>query len=261
MHQDLKLRNRANAGILSGPRYLSSRLKALGRHKFALAIVLSFAALTPTRAEACSSEWFAVSGILAERIPGDSLARQAYEMRKSRAWADVNACEKRQKDEKRRKMEEERQQQAYLQERQRLDQERTRADIAARTQAVTDAVNRQANADLLATISKAILEGRCEDAKTVALTSSRLDLADQAMRLCTPAAKPPTAAKPGMRNVAPPPVRVNNVSAPLPSAKIAPTPQADLLFAEPTGQGGTLCFYENQRRLSVASGKICPKRY
>ena len=47
----------------------------------------------------------------------------------------------------------------------------------------------QANADLSAAISKAILEGRCEDAKTVALTSSRLDLADQAMRLCKPAAK------------------------------------------------------------------------
>jgi len=47
----------------------------------------------------------------------------------------------------------------------------------------------QANPDLLATISKAILEGRCEDAKIVALTSSRLDLADQAMRLCKPAAK------------------------------------------------------------------------
>ncbi len=47
----------------------------------------------------------------------------------------------------------------------------------------------QANPDLMATISKAVLEGRCEDAKTVALTSGRLDLADQAMRLCKPAAK------------------------------------------------------------------------
>ncbi len=47
----------------------------------------------------------------------------------------------------------------------------------------------QVNTDLMATISKAVLEGRCEDAKTVALTSSRLDLADQAMRLCKPAAK------------------------------------------------------------------------
>jgi TolA-binding protein len=195
MHQYLKLRNRANAGILSGPRYLSSRLKALGKHKSALAIVLLLAAFTPTRAEACSSEWFAVSGILAEPTPGDSLARQAYEMRKSRAWADVNACEKRQKDEKRRKVEEERQQQAYLQERQRLDQERTRAEEAARTQAYAEEANRQANADLLATISKAILEGRCEDAKTVALTASRLDLADQAMRLCKPAAKQSTIGK------------------------------------------------------------------
>lgn len=47
----------------------------------------------------------------------------------------------------------------------------------------------QANTDLMATISKAVLEGRCEDAKTVALISSRLDLADQAMRLCKPVAK------------------------------------------------------------------------
>lgn len=47
----------------------------------------------------------------------------------------------------------------------------------------------QVSADLSATISKAILEGRCEDAKTVALTSSRLDLADLALRLCKPVAK------------------------------------------------------------------------
>lgn len=229
--------------------------------KLGLAIVLSLAAFTPTRAEACSSEYFALSRILFESKPGESLARQAYEMRKSKAYADLDACRDREREEERRKEEDAQRQQAYAQERLRLEQERTRADIAARTQAVTDEVNRQANADLLATISKAILEGRCEDAKTVALTSSRLDLADQAMRLCKPAAKPPTAAKPAMRNVAPPPVRLNNVAAPLPRAKIAPTPQADLLFAEPTGQGGTLCFYENQRRLSVASGKICPKRY
>jgi hypothetical protein len=168
----------------------------------ATSIGLSLAAFTPTPAQACSSEWFAISGILAENTPGDSLARQAYEMRKSRAWAELNACQKREREEKRQKVEEGRQQQAYLQERQRLDQERTRADEAARTQAYAEEANRQANANLLATISKAILEGRCEDAKTFALTSSRLDLADQAMRLCKPAA-----AKPAMRKIAAPPVR------------------------------------------------------
>lgn len=231
--------------------------------KLGLAIVLSLAAFTPTRAEACSSEWFAVSGILAEPTPGDSLARQAYEMRKSRAWADVNACEKRQKDEKRRKVEEERQQQAYLQERQRVDQERTRAEEAARTQAYAEEANRQANADLLATISKAILEGRCEDAKTVALTASRLDLADQAMRLCKPAAKQstvlkpaatnvqqrqPVALRPAAKNVTPSPTRMKNTAA-------APS---GLISAEPIGQGQTMCFYENQRRLTVAAGRTCP---
>lgn len=165
-------------------------------NKFALTIALSLVALAPTRAEACSSEWFAISGILAEPTPGDSLARQAYEMRRSKAYADLAACQRREREEKRQKAEDAQRQQAYAQERQRLDLERTRADEAARTQAYAEEANRQANANLLATISNAILEGRCEDAKTVALTSSRLDLADQAMRLCKPAAKQSTIVKP-----------------------------------------------------------------
>lgn len=111
-------------------RKLPFLVKAIGKHKFALAISLSLVALTPTRAEACSSEWIAVSRILGERTPGDSLARQAYEMRKSRAWADLNACQKHEREEKRQKVKEERQQQAYFQERQLLDQERTRAEEA-----------------------------------------------------------------------------------------------------------------------------------
>ncbi len=151
--------------------------------------------LTPTRAEACSSEYFAVSSILLEGTPGDSLAYQAYQIRKSRVYANLYACQKRQRDEKRQKVEEERQQQAYTQERLRLEQEKTRAAEALRAQALAEETNRQVNADLLATISTAILEGRCEDAKTVALTASRLDLADQAMRLCKPAAKQSTIVK------------------------------------------------------------------
>jgi hypothetical protein len=238
-------------------------LEAETLKKLGLAIVLSLAAFTPTRAEACSSEYFALSRILFESKPGESLARQAYEMRKSKAYADLDACRDREREEERRKEEDAQRQQAYAQERLRLEQERTRADIAARTQAVTDAVNRQANADLLATISKAILEGRCEDAKTVALTASRLDLADQAMRLCKPATKQSTVLKPAAakgqqrqpvavrtnaNNVTPSSTRMNN-SATAPSG---------LLSAEPTGQGQTMCFYENQRRLTVAAGKTCP---
>ena len=215
--------------------------------KFALAIVLSLAALTPTRAEACSSYWFAISGILAERTPGDSLARQAYELRKSRAWADLNACQRREREEKRQKVEEERQEQTDAQERLRLDQERTRADQDARAQAYVEEANRQANANLLATISTAILEGRCEDAKTVALTNSRLDLADQAMRLCKPGVRKPASATPQ----------------PTPATTYVPAmnvrfPPSEFSYDLPRPDGGKTCRYKKGGETAVAAGYVCP---
>ncbi len=57
--------------------------------------------------------------------------------------------------------------------------------------------------------------------------------------------------KPASANVTPSPTRMNN-SAASPSG---------LLSSEPIGQGQTLCFYENQRRLTVAAGRTCPFSY
>lgn len=44
---------------------------------------------------------------------------------------------------------------------------------------------------LLAQIGQAVQGGRCEEAKGMALTAGRLDVAEQAMRLCVPAAAQP----------------------------------------------------------------------
>ncbi len=121
----------------------------------------------------------------------------------------------------------------------------------------------QVNADLMATISKAILEGRCEDAKTVALTASRLDLADQAMRLCKTATKQstvlkPAAAKGQQRQPVAVRTNANNVTPSSTRMKNSATAPSGLLSSEPIGQGQTMCFYENQRRLTVAAGRTCP---
>lgn len=53
----------------------------------------------------------------------------------------------------------------------------------------------QGRQDLMTVVSTAVLEGRCDDAKAVALQAGNLDLAEQAMRLCKP--KPAAKAPPG----------------------------------------------------------------
>ena len=96
---------------------------------------------------------------------------------------------------------EERQRQKELQE---LEKRRAQeeAEIAARRQAVQDRLeqlrlqgeqllqqqdNQKRAAEALnQQVSQAVLEHRCDDAKTIALTAANLSLADQAMRLCTP---------------------------------------------------------------------------
>lgn len=52
------------------------------------------------------------------------------------------------------------------------------------TTAVTEPVS-----SVMAEVSRAVKEGRCKEAKDLALDAGRLDLADQALRLCTPAYK------------------------------------------------------------------------
>lgn len=65
-------------------------------------------------------------------------------------------------------------------------------DMAAIARCVSPAQRReQLQQTLLADVSSAVREGRCDDAKMLALNANRLDVADQAMRLCTPAAPRP----------------------------------------------------------------------
>jgi hypothetical protein len=58
------------------------------------------------------------------------------------------------------------------------------AEAAAQAQRAKDAEDA-----LVKNIALAVKEGRCADAKAAALDASRLDLADQALRLCTPTTK------------------------------------------------------------------------
>jgi TonB family protein len=60
--------------------------------------------------------------------------------------------------------------------------------------------NQQKAAEALnMTVSQAVIEHRCEDAKTIALTAGNLELADKAMRLCTPSRAGPKAHPAGIR--------------------------------------------------------------
>lgn len=211
---------------------------------FALMVLGSVS--TPALAD-CGDEYFAVSRILLSSKPGSGLARQAYELRKSEAYENLSDCQRRENDDAERANEIRKRQQAVELERNRLIQDQARADEAARAQAYAEEANRQANASLLATISKAILEGRCEDAKTVALTSSRLDLADQAMRLC----------KPGVRKPASPTPQPTTATTYVPMKSVQ-VPRAEFSFDLPTPDGGRTCRYKNGETRTVAAGQNCP---
>lgn len=53
-------------------------------------------------------------------------------------------------------------------------------------QKVADAEAAQREAAWMGGIAKAVKEGRCDEAKVMALGASRLDIADQVVRVCTP---------------------------------------------------------------------------
>lgn len=72
----------------------------------------------------------------------------------------------------------------------------TSAARRARLQAIAASERRKAEAvtekreALQRSVSQAVLEGRCDDARRIALEAGDLDAADKAMRLCTPAPPP-----------------------------------------------------------------------
>lgn len=65
------------------------------------------------------------------------------------------------------------------------ERQRQAAEAAYMAQARAEA---QKNEALFAMVSQAIQNGQCEDAKAIALADGRLDVAEKAMRLCTPKA-------------------------------------------------------------------------
>lgn len=97
----------------------------------------------------------------------------------------------------------------------------------------------------MATISRAILEGRCEDAKMAALNQSRLDLADQAMRIC----------KPGVREPASPAPQPATSSIATTDVTSDPSYYSYELLRP---DGGRTCRYKNGGELAVAAGYVCP---
>jgi len=70
-------------------------------------------------------------------------------------------------------------------------EEAERARVAATWRQQSNVQSRQdaerrADQLLRSQVSTAVLDGRCEDAKTIALQASRIDMAEQALRICTP---------------------------------------------------------------------------
>lgn len=132
-----------------------------------------------TAAANCSAELFAVSRFGFEKIPGDPLARQLYEARKSQAHAALAACE-RAKNEKRREEEEQRKREA----------EYAREQAAKANQALLQAstlAQEEARKNLInSAVAQAIRQKRCDSASEISLKFNRFDLAQQVINLCKP---------------------------------------------------------------------------
>ncbi len=92
--------------------------------------------------------------------------------------------------------------------------------------------------DLNRLVSQAVLDHRCEDAKTIALTAGNLGLADQAMRLCTPLKVAPPEARPGGANKPTSSARPGALKQPTSSAKFT-YPYANLLNQRSSVQATT----------------------
>jgi hypothetical protein len=159
-------------------------------HIVLVAVVTSF--LPQAAQAACFAETMAVATFGFERIPGDQTARQVYEIRKSQANSALASCER--ADRNARKLAKD---YAAAQAASASAQREVEAEIArAQENAASAASNRENNRALLGVISAMVRDGQCQDAKITALNAGRMDLADQAMRLCVPApasaaAKPP----------------------------------------------------------------------
>jgi hypothetical protein len=142
---------------------------------------------------ACSTEYFNLAAVLGEYTGGNPVADQLRRARLAQAQSALGACrneERREKAERIRIAEEER----LRTERLRIEQENAAIERARVDQLATERgaaaqeaeAARFADQDLRTRVSQAVLEGRCEDAKTIALLASRIDMAEQALCICKP---------------------------------------------------------------------------
>lgn len=139
----------------------------------------------------CGTELLAVAQIGFERIPGDQIARQMYEMRRSQAQSALAACEaaERARRKEAERLADEEQQRAIASYRAR-EQQRAISPMAQSPvqQKSADQIMADLREERLTkAVSRAVVEGRCKDAKYIALRQNRLEMADQATRVCEPA--------------------------------------------------------------------------
>jgi TonB family protein len=120
----------------------------------------------------CAAEYLAMSQLGFERIPGDQIARQMYEMRRAQANSDLANCTTAERQADRERRREAQQRVAEL-------------PIRPQPQMIPVATAPEPDTRLNRAISHAVLDGRCKEAKSIALMHDRLDLAEQALRLCT----------------------------------------------------------------------------
>lgn len=121
--------------------------------------------------------------------------------------ADRNAKKQREAEAAYRASQLEQQQELIRLQREAAEAERARLASIRQQQAYAQSqqeADRQAEQLLRTQVSTAVLEGRCDDAKTIALLASRIDMAEQAVRLCKPkvveVAPTPRASAKGLAN-------------------------------------------------------------
>jgi TonB family protein len=135
-----------------------------------LAAIGVFLVHSPAQAS-CVAEYMAVSELGFSPIPGDQIARQLYEMRKSEANASLAACVASERA-----------------------AERQRRVVEQPVQLVPQPPPERPDTRLERAVARAVLDGRCDDAREIALAHAHLDMAEQALRLCSPAAPKAAAA-------------------------------------------------------------------
>jgi len=167
---------------------------SINRKYIALALAIGLHIVIP------SSAALAQSAVVCDRIGSRVVCKQKRTLLDDlNTFADRMSEQREARENKRqRDLENERIAEYQRREEQRLRLEIENAEIERRRvetlrqkqniQFQEDNYAKQAEQDLRDRVSTAVLEGRCEDAKAIALLASRLDMAEQALRICKPQA-------------------------------------------------------------------------